>query len=52
MGDRGRGRIINIGSIAGRRMTFFGSVDYTVSKYGVEGLTSTSRGNSPTAGSR
>jgi len=39
MGARGRGRIINIGSVAGRRMTFFGSVDYTVSKYGVEGLT-------------
>jgi len=39
MASRGRGRIINIGSIAGRRMTFFGSVDYTVSKYGVEGLT-------------
>ena len=36
---RGRGRIINISSVAGRRMTFFGSVDYTVSKYGVEGLT-------------
>lgn len=36
---RGRGRIINIGSVAGHRMTFFGSVDYTVSKYGVEGLT-------------
>jgi len=36
---RGGGRIINIGSVAGRRMTFFGSVDYTVSKYGVEGLT-------------
>ena len=33
------GRIVNIGSIAGRRMTFFGSLDYTVSKYGVEGLT-------------
>ncbi len=39
MSARGRGRIINIGSIAGRRMTFFGSADYTVSKYGVEGLT-------------
>ncbi len=39
MTARGRGRIINIGSIAGRRMTFFGSADYTVSKYGVEGLT-------------
>ncbi len=39
MSARGRGRIVNIGSIAGRRMTFFGSADYTVSKYGVEGLT-------------
>jgi NAD(P)-dependent dehydrogenase (short-subunit alcohol dehydrogenase family) len=39
MSARGSGRIINIGSIAGRRMTFFGSADYTVSKYGVEGLT-------------
>jgi NAD(P)-dependent dehydrogenase (short-subunit alcohol dehydrogenase family) len=39
MTARGHGRIINIGSIAGRRMTFFGSVDYTVSKYGLEGLT-------------
>jgi NAD(P)-dependent dehydrogenase (short-subunit alcohol dehydrogenase family) len=39
MSGRGGGRIINIGSIAGRRMTFFGSVEYTVSKYGVEGLT-------------
>ncbi len=33
------GRIINISSIAGLRMTFFGSVDYTVSKHGVTGLT-------------
>ena len=39
MAERGGGRIVNIGSIAGRRMTFFGSLDYTVSKYGVEGLT-------------
>lgn len=39
MSARGGGRIVNIGSIAGRRMTFFGSLDYTVSKYGVEGLT-------------
>ena len=39
MAARGAGRIVNIGSIAGRRMTFFGSADYTVSKYGVEGLT-------------
>jgi NAD(P)-dependent dehydrogenase (short-subunit alcohol dehydrogenase family) len=34
-----RGRIVNIGSIAGIRMGFFGSVDYTVSKHGVVGLT-------------
>ncbi len=34
-----RGRIINISSTAGLRMTFFGSVDYTVSKHGVTGLT-------------
>jgi len=33
------GRIINISSTAGLRMTFFGSVDYTVSKHGVTGLT-------------
>jgi NAD(P)-dependent dehydrogenase (short-subunit alcohol dehydrogenase family) len=39
MSARGSGRIVNISSIAGRRMTFFGSLDYTVSKYGVEGLT-------------
>jgi NAD(P)-dependent dehydrogenase (short-subunit alcohol dehydrogenase family) len=39
MSARGGGRIINISSIAARRMTFFGSIDYTVSKYGVEGLT-------------
>ena len=34
-----QGRIINISSTAGLRMTFFGSVDYTVSKHGVTGLT-------------
>jgi 3-oxoacyl-[acyl-carrier protein] reductase len=34
-----KGRIINISSTAGIRMTFFGSVDYTVSKHGVTGLT-------------
>jgi len=34
-----KGRIINIGSSAGQRMTFFGSADYTVSKHGVSGLT-------------
>ena len=36
---KSKGRIINIGSIASLRMTFFGSVDYTVSKHGVAGLT-------------
>ncbi len=33
------GRIINIGSTASIRMTFFGSVEYTASKHGVGGLT-------------
>mgnify|MGYP001764967369 CR=1 FL=1 len=33
------GRIVNVSSTAGLRMTFFGSVDYTVSKHGVTGLT-------------
>jgi NAD(P)-dependent dehydrogenase (short-subunit alcohol dehydrogenase family) len=33
------GRIINISSLAGLRMTFFGSADYTASKHGVMGLT-------------
>jgi NAD(P)-dependent dehydrogenase (short-subunit alcohol dehydrogenase family) len=33
------GRIINISSLAGRRMSFFGSADYTASKHGVMGLT-------------
>jgi NAD(P)-dependent dehydrogenase (short-subunit alcohol dehydrogenase family) len=33
------GRIVNIASTAAIRMTFFGSVDYTVSKHGVAGLT-------------
>jgi len=36
---KGSGRIINIASTAGLRMTFFGSIDYTVSKHGVAGLT-------------
>lgn len=35
----GKGRIINIGSIASLRMTFFGSAEYTASKHGVAGLT-------------
>jgi 3-oxoacyl-[acyl-carrier protein] reductase len=34
-----KGRIINISSIAGIRMTFFGGLDYTVSKHGITGLT-------------
>ncbi len=36
---KGSGRIVNIASTAGIRMTFFGSIDYTVSKHGVAGLT-------------
>jgi NAD(P)-dependent dehydrogenase (short-subunit alcohol dehydrogenase family) len=39
MTKQGKGRIVNIASTAGIRMTFFGSVDYTVSKHGVAGLT-------------
>lgn len=34
-----KGKIVNIASTAGIRMTFFGSVDYTVAKHGVAGLT-------------
>ena len=34
-----KGKIINIASTAALRMTFFGSVEYTVSKHGVAGLT-------------
>jgi NAD(P)-dependent dehydrogenase (short-subunit alcohol dehydrogenase family) len=33
-----KGRIINIGSTASIRMAFFGSVEYTASKYGQAGL--------------
>ena len=36
---KGKGKIVNIGSIASIRMTFFGSADYTASKHGVAGLT-------------
>lgn len=39
MMKQGGGRIVNIGSTAGIRMTFFGSLEYTVSKHGVGGLT-------------
>lgn len=34
-----QGRIINIGSTASIRMTFFGSADYSSAKHGVAGLT-------------
>ena len=36
---KGKGKIVNIASTAGVRMTFFGSADYTASKHGVTGLT-------------
>jgi len=39
MMKQNKGRIINIASTAAIRMTFFGSIDYTVSKHGVAGLT-------------
>ena len=38
MMKQNKGRIINIGSTASIRMAFFGSVEYTASKYGVAGL--------------
>ncbi len=34
-----RGRIVNIGSTAGVRMTFLGGIEYTCSKHGLVGLT-------------
>lgn len=34
-----KGKIVNIGSIASIRMTFFGSVEYTASKHAVAGMT-------------
>jgi NAD(P)-dependent dehydrogenase (short-subunit alcohol dehydrogenase family) len=36
---RRRGKIVNIGSVAALRMSFFGSVEYTASKYALSGLT-------------
>jgi NAD(P)-dependent dehydrogenase (short-subunit alcohol dehydrogenase family) len=39
MMEQKKGKIVNIASTAGIRMTFFGSVDYTVAKHGVAGLT-------------
>jgi NAD(P)-dependent dehydrogenase (short-subunit alcohol dehydrogenase family) len=38
MMEQKKGRIINIGSTASIRMAFFGSVEYTASKYGQAGL--------------
>lgn len=38
MMKQGKGRIVNIGSTASIRMTFFGSVEYTASKHGQAGL--------------
>ncbi len=36
---QGKGKIVNISSVAGVRMTFFGGANYTASKYAVMGLT-------------
>lgn len=33
------GKIVNIASVAGLRMTFFGSVDYTAAKHALSGMT-------------
>jgi NAD(P)-dependent dehydrogenase (short-subunit alcohol dehydrogenase family) len=33
-----KGKIVNIASLAARRMSFFGSADYTASKYGLAGF--------------
>jgi NAD(P)-dependent dehydrogenase (short-subunit alcohol dehydrogenase family) len=38
MMKQNKGRIINIGSTASIRIAFFGSVEYTASKYGQAGL--------------
>ncbi len=39
MRARGGGRIVNISSLAGKRMSYFGAADYTASKAGVLGFT-------------
>jgi NAD(P)-dependent dehydrogenase (short-subunit alcohol dehydrogenase family) len=39
MMEQGKGKIVNVSSVAGVRMTFFGGANYTASKYGVIGLT-------------
>lgn len=36
--NKNRGKIVNIASLAGRRMSYLGGADYTASKYGVIGL--------------
>jgi NAD(P)-dependent dehydrogenase (short-subunit alcohol dehydrogenase family) len=36
--EKQRGKIVNIASLAARRMSFLGGADYTASKYGVVGL--------------
>ncbi len=38
MKKQNKGRIVNIGSTAGIRMTFFGGPEYTAAKHGVAGL--------------
>jgi NAD(P)-dependent dehydrogenase (short-subunit alcohol dehydrogenase family) len=38
MRKQGNGRIVNISSVAGLRMTFLGGPEYTASKYGLQGL--------------
>ena len=38
MMKQNKGRIVNIGSTAGLRMTFFGGPEYTASKHGLAGL--------------
>ncbi len=39
MMTRRYGKIVNIGSLAGLRMSFFGRADYAASKHGLTGLT-------------
>jgi NAD(P)-dependent dehydrogenase (short-subunit alcohol dehydrogenase family) len=38
MREQNKGRIVNISSVAGMRMTFLGGPEYTASKYGLQGL--------------
>ncbi|MGY2492891.1 SDR family NAD(P)-dependent oxidoreductase [Cupriavidus sp. CP313] len=39
MNKQGKGKIVNIGSVAGLRMAYFSSLEYTASKHAVTGLT-------------